>query len=297
MSVINCNSLTLYRDLRIALRESKITDKLGRSLQDTNAKPDVAKIVSEMQDIELPIVSYPENLTLSNLLYFCIVPTLCYQMNYPRSKSIRPHYVLTICVRLVVVVGLIVFVVNQHITPALEAAMQPMQDLDIPSVIQRLIHISIPNTYVWLLGFYMIFHLWLNLLAELTRFGDRSFYSDWWNARTIDEYWRTWNLPVHHWMLRHIYYPILRMGVSKRIAVFAAFLFSAVFHEVLISVPFRKISFHAFVGMLAQAPLVTLTRHVNNLFNNQLIGNVFFWLTFCIIGKLVIFIATISCEF
>lgn len=221
------------------------------------------------------------------MLYFCVVPTLCYQMNYPRNKSIRPQYVLTIIVRLLVSAGLILFIVNQQITPALEAAMQPMQELDFLGILQRLVHISIPNTYVWLLGFYIIFHLWLNLLAELTRFSDRSFYHDWWNARTIDEYWRTWNLPVHHWMLRHLYYPLLRMGMSKRIAVFAAFLFSAAFHELLISIPFRKLSYHAFVGMLAQAPLVTVTRKVNAAFNNPLIGNIFFWLTFCIIGKCV----------
>jgi hypothetical protein len=27
----------------------------------------------------------------------------------------------------------------------------------------------------------------LNILAEILRFGDREFYKDWWNAKTIDE--------------------------------------------------------------------------------------------------------------
>jgi diacylglycerol O-acyltransferase-1 len=34
--------------------------------------------------------------------------------------------------------------------------------------------------FVWLLGFYSLFHLWLNILAELLKFGDREFYKDWW---------------------------------------------------------------------------------------------------------------------
>jgi len=34
----------------------------------------------------------------------------------------------------------------------------------------------------------------LNILAEILRFGDREFYKDWWNAKTIDEYWRKWNM-------------------------------------------------------------------------------------------------------
>lgn len=28
------------------------------------------------------------------------------------------------------------------------------------------------------------------------------FYRDWWNANTIESYWRLWNLPVHYWMVR-----------------------------------------------------------------------------------------------
>ena len=32
---------------------------------------------------------------------------------------------------------------------------------------------------------------------------------DLWNATTIGDYWRLWNMPVHKWLLRHVY-------VSKR---------------------------------------------------------------------------------
>lgn len=125
----------------------------------------------------------------------------------------------------------------------------------------------------------------MNLLAELTRFGDRLFYKDWWNARTIDIYWRNWNLPVHHWMVRHFYYPLLRAGASKRLAVFSVFFLSAALHELIISTPFRKVSFHAFLGMLAQAPLVYVTRALDKTFDNALVGNVTFWLLFCIVGQ------------
>lgn len=42
--------------------------------------------------------------------------------------------------------------------------------------------------------FYSLFHCMLNFMAEITYFGDRQFYKDWWNSSYIDEYWRTWNL-------------------------------------------------------------------------------------------------------
>ena len=49
----------------------------------------------------------------------------------------------------------------------------------------------------WLIGFYNLFHLSLNILAEILYFGDRNFYNDWWNCKSLAEYWRNWNLPVH----------------------------------------------------------------------------------------------------
>ena len=39
---------------------------------------------------------------------------------------------------------------------------------------------QVPNHLLWLLFFYAFFHSGLNILAELLRFGDRTFYRDWW---------------------------------------------------------------------------------------------------------------------
>jgi diacylglycerol O-acyltransferase-1 len=41
---------------------------------------------------------------------------------------------------------------------------------------ERLLRLSVPNTAVWLAMFYLVFHLWLNILGELLMFGDRMFY-------------------------------------------------------------------------------------------------------------------------
>ena len=52
---------------------------------------------------------------------------------------------------------------------------------------------AVPASYFWLVIFYSTFHVWLNFLAELSQFADRRFYSDWWNAGNLSEYWRKWN--------------------------------------------------------------------------------------------------------
>lgn len=63
---------------------------------------------------------------------------------------------------------------------------------------------------------------------------------DWWNSTEVSAYWRLWNLPVHYWLIRHLYFPCLRFNMSKTMATFIVFFFSAVMHELLISVPFRE---------------------------------------------------------
>ncbi len=45
--------------------------------------------------------------------------------------------------------------------------------------VERLLKLAIPSTYAWLTMFYVLFHLWLNILAECLMFGDREFYKAW----------------------------------------------------------------------------------------------------------------------
>ena len=42
--------------------------------------------------VEDNVVSYPDNLTLSDLYYFMMVPSLCYELNFPRTTRIRKRY-------------------------------------------------------------------------------------------------------------------------------------------------------------------------------------------------------------
>ncbi len=133
-----------------------------------------------------------------------------------------------------------------------------MRELNWVIIVERVLKLAIPTLYIWLCMFYTLFHVWLNLLAEVLHFGDREFYKvrpprsahlilgrrfsqtasalttrlcrvqtaswhfrrqtlrpliafgsrptkspfawlaqDWWNATTIGDYWRLWNMPVH----------------------------------------------------------------------------------------------------
>lgn len=95
-------------------------------------------------------------------------------------------------------------------------------------------------------------------MAEIMRFGDRQFYKDWWNAESVEDFWKTWNIPVHVWAVRHLYKPLLSSGYSKAQAGVAVFLVSAFFHEYLVSVPLKMFGYWAFFGMLFQVPFAAL---------------------------------------
>ena len=124
---------------------------------------------------------------------------------------------------------------QQYMVPTLINSIDSVKNRDFFKICEIILKLSIPNSYSWILMFYGFFHLWLNLLAEISRFGDRSFYKDWWNARTISVYWKNWNLPVHNWMLRHLYYPLISFGCKKWLATVIVFGFSALLHEIIIS--------------------------------------------------------------
>lgn len=147
--------------------------------------------------------------------------------------------------------------------------------------------LSIASTYAWLLFFFIFFHQYLNILAELLRFGDRVFYKDWWNAAETSAYWRLWNAPVHYWLVRHLYFPCVRAGASKALASFVVFFVSAVFHEVLVAIPFHMVPIRpwAFIGMLMQVSLTMFTKALMKRFPGSSIGNIMFWVCFCFIGQ------------
>ncbi|XP_077210647.1 membrane bound O-acyl transferase (MBOAT) family protein [Tasmannia lanceolata] len=227
---------------------------------------------------------YSRNISFQSLAYFMVAPTLCYQPSYPRTTCIRKGWVIRQVVKLVIFTGVMGFIVEQYINPIVKNSQHPLKG-NFLYAIERVLKLSVPTLYVWLCMFYCFFHLWMNILAELLRFGDREFYKDWWNAKTIEEYWRMWNMPVHKWMVRHIYFPCLRNGIPKGVSIVIAFFISAIFHELCIGIPCHIFKFWAFLGILLQVPLVILTNYLQNKFRNTMVGNMIFWFFFSILGQ------------
>ncbi|KAI4123564.1 MAG: hypothetical protein LQ347_006105 [Umbilicaria vellea] len=162
-----------------------------------------------------------------------------------------------------------------------------MASLDIASIIERLMKLSTVSLIIWLAGFFALFQSFLNALAEIMRFGDREFYTDWWNSPSVGTYWKTWNKPVYHFMKRHIYSPLIGRGWTPQAASVMVFVFSGILHELLVGVPTHNIIGVAFVGMIVQIPLIAATLPLEKMqgINGKIVGNCIFWISFCLVGQ------------
>ncbi|TNN06114.1 Diacylglycerol O-acyltransferase 1 isoform 3 [Schistosoma japonicum] len=227
-------------------------------------------------------VTYPNNLTLWDIYYFIFAPTLCYELNFPRTMTIRKQFLFKRIFELIFIPQLILCLIQQWILPLLSNSFTPFTESRFSLIVERCLKLAIPNHLIWLLFFYLVFHSILNVIGEILYFGDRFFYSDWWNAETVPAFWSKWNIPVHRFARRHIYIPLLKSGFSRMQAGLVVFMISAFFHEILVSIPLKMPRFWAFFGMLSQVPYAYM---VSCLFpNGGQGGNLAVWLTL-IIGQ------------
>jgi diacylglycerol O-acyltransferase 1 len=185
--------------------------------------------------------SYPDNITMGNLVYFWWTPTLVYQPVYPRTDKIRWVFVFKRLVEAFCLGVFIWFISAQYAAPLMKNAIEKFETRDYSGILERVLKLSTISLVIWLAGFFAFFQSTLNALAEITRFGDRSFYDDWWNSESLGVYWKTWNKPVYHFFKRHVYMPMVGRGYSSKVAGMTVFFISAVLHELLVGVPTHNI--------------------------------------------------------
>ena len=137
------------------------------------------------------------------------------------------------------------------------------------------------NSY-FLLGFFFVFEYWCNLFAELTCFADRQFYTDWWNGISFYDFSTRWNIPVHKFLQKYIYRHLIdEAKYSKTTAMTITFLFSSIFHELVMFVmmgPSKYIFTFLFVYQMLQIPLISLVVGTGWAKKNVNLANWVFWI-------------------
>ncbi|MCJ1389817.1 acyl-CoA/sterol acyltransferase [Xylographa bjoerkii] len=225
---------------------------------------------------------YPFNLTFRNFAQYIPFPTVVYELEYPRQDSINWYYVAekgAATFGIIVVMNIIsqtyIYPIVVSTVKMAEAGMGVGERLEeLPWVI---IDLLLPLMIEHLLAWYVVWDCVLNLLAELTYFADRGFYSSWWNSTSFDQYARDWNRPVHNFLLRHVYHSsISAFHLSKPTAMLATFFLSALVHELVMWCLFRKVRGYLMGMQMLQLPLVGLAK-TRWMRQRKLLGNVIFW--------------------
>ncbi|KAL8635896.1 MAG: hypothetical protein Q9228_006656 [Teloschistes exilis] len=209
-------------------------------------------------------VTYPQNLTLYNYADYILCPTLCYELEYPRTE--RTQY-LELFWKTLAVFGcifLLTITSEEFIVPVLHDASLRLNTIHSTSETLLILSESIslllfPFMVTFLLVFLVIFEYVLGAFAEITCFADRHFYSDWWNSCDWLEFSREWNIPVHHFLRRHVY-GASRPYMSRNMSTLITFLLSALGHELVMGCITKKLRGYGFLAQMLQLPIVALQR-------------------------------------
>lgn len=132
-------------------------------------------------------ISYPQNLHIGNYVDFLFCPTLCYELEYPRREKRRWDEIAYKTAAVFGCIFLLTLTSEEFIVPVLAEANSQLQAF--PNFVDKALVLAetismllFPFMVTFLLVFLVIFEYVLGAFAELTRFADRHFYSDWWNS-------------------------------------------------------------------------------------------------------------------
>lgn len=218
--------------------------------------------------------------TLKNYFNFLLFPTVIYQRNFRRKIKINYLKIIKKFGILIITSLLLNFFADQIAIPTLNML---IFNTSFSIFLEYFLILSIVTIIMFFLLFIIVFICVLPIFAEITYFRNRKYFSDWWNKRTVGEFWASWNKEMHHWFKSYIFKPMVKRNYSKRFAVFMCFFVSGMFHEYAISVSSKTLRFYTFFGFMAQLVLMETTDRISKAIPS--LGNYLFWMMFCVVGQ------------
>lgn len=263
---------------------SKFPDGVSSNEEEEGEDDEVAQLREDLaRELTSPMgnVTYPSNLTWTNYVDFLFCPTLCYEIEYPRTSHIDWQNLISKIVAVFGCIFLLTIISEEFILPILQTSSARLHATNASAADALLVlaetisWLLFPFMLTFLLVFLVIFEYVLGAFAEITHFADRHFYSDWWNSTDWMEFSREWNIPVYSFLRRHVY-SASRPHIGRSYATVITFLVSAVGHEVVMACITKKIRGYGFVCQMLQLPIVMLQR-TKWVRGKQTLNNVCFW--------------------
>ena len=174
-------------------RSSAQLSDLDKAAEEKKKEVDDENLAQLREDLAFELtsplgqVTYPQNLSIGNYIDYILCPTLCYELEYPRTP--KRNY-MELFYKTLAVFGcifLLIIISEEFIVPVLNDSAERLRGisswLDMGLILSETISLLLfPFMITFLLCFLVIFEYVLGAFAEITCFADRHFYSDWWNS-------------------------------------------------------------------------------------------------------------------
>jgi hypothetical protein len=206
----------------------------GDSLRSPSSSSSSSSSVSVAGYISAPLFrSQPDQISYLGFLFH---PSLVYHRSVPRLPHLRWHRAFSECTA---ALGSFLVAHLMHCLIVMPVLASPL------SVPLQVLVLAVPCHVTFVLCFYGFWYCCMSAQAELLRLADRRhFFGAWFAEARVAGYFRSWSLPVHHWLREHVARPVSRR-LGRMAGTTAAFLFSALVHELVVygvvhrfSVPF-----------------------------------------------------------
>jgi len=221
-----------------------------------------------------PPTRYPKNINLREYLYYAAIPSLVYELEYPQSKeSFRLSYFLIKLFFALLLVLTVYLILCDTWIPLFNDFISGK----IGSILEFYMRLVLPFGAAFFLVFLIVFEYVCNCYAELTRFGDRLFYQDFWNCITYDEFSRKWNRVVHEFLYRHFYLALIHKGYTPGKSYIATVLYSSFLHEYFIICTLKIYRPYMIIMMFSQLTMTFLYVGIFRLKKGTSIGNIMYW--------------------
>jgi diacylglycerol O-acyltransferase-1 len=107
-------------------------------------------IPDDTKDHEPPkLIEYPDNLSLRDLLYFLLAPTLCYELNFPRTTRIRKRFLIKRIMEVVVGLNIVMALFQQWLIPSVQNSLVPFSNMEFTKATERVLKLAVSHEEIF----------------------------------------------------------------------------------------------------------------------------------------------------
>lgn len=104
---------------------------------------EIHKLKMEKDKDTMPLVQYPDNLNVRDLTYYLFSPTVCYELNFPRTTRIRKRFLLKRLLEVIIGANVVMGLFQQWMIPSVRNSLVPFSNMDVAKTTERLLKLAV----------------------------------------------------------------------------------------------------------------------------------------------------------